>query len=590
MSTQSPTLPPTDIPSSERPLVTQSDGTLLLEVDTKWADVARDALAGFAHLERSPEYVHTYRVTPLSLWNAAAAGVEIEWIEKVLKRLSRYPVPALVRQEIREQVRRFGRARLLPKSDELLELRIADPATRLELGHCERLAPFWIEVMPEGFLVRVRDRGALKQALVKEGYPAEDLCGYVDGSPLAFRLRTKTRAGAAFSLRSYQEEAVSTFHAGGGPRGGAGVVVLPCGAGKTVVGIGAMERLKTSTLILSTNTVAVHQWREEILDKTDLSSAQIGEYTGAEKQIRPITITTYQMLTHRSSRQGDFEHLDLIRQHPWGLLIYDEVHLLPAPIFRATAEIQVRRRLGLTATLIREDGREDDVFALIGPKRYDLSWKILETRGYIAEATCCEIRLDLPDALRVEYAVAEKREKFRLAAENPLKLSIVEELIQTNLHDQILVIGQYLDQIQSIAHSLGLPLITGKTPNTERERLYEAFRRGDERVLVVSKVANFAVDLPDASMAIQVSGTFGSRQEEAQRLGRILRPKKRASRFYTLVSKDTREQEFAAKRQLFLVEQGYRYRILEWEHGPLAEAEPQGVLNRVQIVLNHAAS
>ncbi len=556
-------LPAADLPIAERPLVVQSDGTILLETMGPWAGAARDALSAFAHLERSPEYVHTYRITALSLWNAASAGVVTAWIEDMLDRFSRYPVPELARAGIREQVRRFGRARLHPWDERCLELRVADPAIRLELSRSERLARFRVEERPEGFLVRLVDRGALKQALIKEGFPAEDLCGYADGRPLPLRLRTRTRAGVPFSLRPYQEEAISSFHEGGGPRGGAGVVVLPCGAGKTAVGIGAMARLGTSTLVLTTSTVAVHQWREELLDKTDLDPDQIGEYTGAEKRIAPVTLATYQMLTHRAGRGEEFVHLELLRRKEWGLIVYDEVHLLPAPVFRITAEIQARRRLGLTATLVREDGREDDVFALIGPKRYDVSWKVLEGRGYIAEASCLELRLDLPDDLRIEYATAERRDRFRLAAENPRKIAIVEELIAANRDDRILVIGQYLTQLEAIAHRLGAPLITGKTPNAERERLYAAFRRAEERVLVVSKVANFAVDLPDASLAIQVSGTFGSRQEEAQRLGRLLRPKDRPARFYTLVSRDTREQEFAAKRQLFLVEQGYRYRILD---------------------------
>jgi DNA excision repair protein ERCC-3 len=562
MSGSSRPLPPRDIAPPGRPLVVQSDGTLLLDTTGEWAGAARDALSSFAHLERSPEYVHTYRITPLSLWNAAAAGVEVAWIEETLDRLARYPVPELVRKEIREQVRRFGRVRLRPAGG-ALELQVGDPALRLEFERSERLAPFWLEVRPQGFLIRPHDRGALKQALVKEGYPAEDLCGYVEGAALAFELRDRTASGLSFSPRPYQEEAVSAFHGGGGPRGGAGVVVLPCGAGKTVVGIAAMERVRASTLILTSNTVAVHQWRDELLDKTDLHAGLIGEYTGAEKEVRPVTITTYQMLTHRAAKGGEFEHLDLLRRSEWGLLVYDEVHLLPAPVFRVTAEIQARRRLGLTATLVREDGREGDVFALIGPKCYDLSWKVLEAAGYIAEATCWEIRLDLDDELRMRYALAKEREKFRLAAENPSKAALVAELIDTNPDEQILVIGQYLEQLETLARRLGVPLITGKTPVAERERLYAAFRRGEERVLVVSKVANFAIDLPDASMALEVSGTYGSRQEEAQRLGRILRPKNRPARFFTLVSRDTREQEFAARRQRFLVEQGYRYRILE---------------------------
>ncbi len=553
------------IPATARPLVVQSDGTLLLEVQQEWAPAARNVLCAFAQLERSPEYIHTYRVTPLSLWNAAASGVTGDWILEALERFSRYPVPELVRHEIREQLRRFGRATLLPWSQEYLLLRVEEPAVRLELGASDDLRQFWAGSREEGFLVRVRDRGVLKQALVRAGYPAEDLCGYADGVPLSFALRGFSRDGRPFALRPYQEAAVDAFHHGGGPRGGAGVVVLPCGAGKTAIGIGAMARLQTSTLILATNTVAVHQWRDELLDKTDLAPEFIGEYTGDIKLIRPVTVGTYQILTHRNSRDEDFRHLDLLRQQQWGLIIYDEVHMLPAPVFRATAEIQVRRRLGLTATLVREDGLEGDVFALIGPKRYDLPWKILEQSGFIAEAECHEIRLDLPDELRIQYALAEKRDKFRIAAENPRKIRIVEELIENNPDDEILVIGMYLGQLEKVAADLKLPLITGKTPNAERERLYDAFRHGREQVLVVSKVANFAIDLPDASMAIEISGTFGSRQEEAQRLGRILRPKARSARFYALVSRDTNEQYFAARRQIFLVEQGYRYRILNWD-------------------------
>ena len=556
--------PPDDILPNERPLVVQSDGTLLLEVTGPWADAGRNVLSVFAHLERSPEYVHTYRITPLSLWNAAAAGVTVEWIEAALERLSRYPVPDLVSREIREQTARFGKARLLPESDGRLRLSVRDRAVRAELAHTKRLHRYWLDAGSDGFLIRVGDRGALKQALIKEGYPVEDLCGYTPGDPLPLACRPRTMDGSPFALRHYQTQAVSTFHASGGPRGGAGVIVLPCGAGKTIVGIGAMARLQTSTLILTTSTVAVHQWRDECLDKTDLAPEQIGEYTGADKQIRPVTVTTYQMLTHRTSRNGPFLHLELLRRGNWGLIIYDEVHLLPAPVFRMTAELQIRRRLGLTATLVREDGREDDVFALIGPKRYDLPWKILEGQGYIATATCLELRVDLSDERRMLYAVANKRDKYRLAAENPRKQRIVRELLAHHHADRILVIGQYIDQLKEVATDLDMPLITGKTPNTERERLYDAFRRGQQRVLVVSKVANFAIDLPDASVAIQISGTYGSRQEEAQRLGRILRPKARPSYFYSIVSRDTREQDFAARRQLFLVEQGYRYRIVDW--------------------------
>jgi DNA excision repair protein ERCC-3 len=399
-------IPGEQIPTGSRPLIVQSDGTLLLEVRQEWASAARNFLCGFAQLERSPEYIHTYRITPLSLWNAAASGVSGDWILAGLARFSRYAVPDLVRQEVQEQLRRFGRATLLPWSPEFLLLRVDEPSVRLELGSSDDLKQFWTMIRDDGFLVRICDRGLLKQALVHAGYPAEDLCGYADGLPLSFALGSVSGDGRPFALRPYQVAAIDAFHHGGGPKGGAGVVVLPCGAGKTAIGIGAMARLRTSTLVLVTNTVAVHQWRDELLDKTDLAPELIGEYTGDLKQIRPVTIGTYQILTHRSSREEDFRHLDLLRQQQWGLIIYDEVHTLPAPVFRATAEIQVRRRLGLTATLVREDGLEKDVFALIGPKRYDLPWKIVEQSGFIAEAECHEIRVDMPDDLRIQYALA----------------------------------------------------------------------------------------------------------------------------------------------------------------------------------------
>jgi DNA excision repair protein ERCC-3 len=550
------------IPQAARPLVVQSDGTLLVEVASSAYEQARDLLAGFAQLEKSPEYVHTYRLTPLSLWNAAAVGLDYDHIAAGLASLARYPVPALVLQFVREQLGRYGRTRLVPGGDGSLLLCADAPALLVELGADERLAGLLGERTPDGFAVEPRNRGALKQALTRVGYPVEDLCGYVGGAPLALALRAVDAAGTRLSLREYQTAAVDAFHRGGGPSGGAGVVVLPCGAGKTMVGMGAMARLRTRTLILTTSTVAVHQWMNELADKTDLPRSDMGEYTGQHKDLRPVTVSTYQILTHRASTDGGFPHLDLIRDSGWGLIIYDEVHMLPAPVFRATAEIQARRRLGLTATLVREDGREDDVFALIGPKRFEVPWKVLEQSGFIAEASCTEIRVDLAAERRIAYALAERRDKFRIAAENPVKLAIVEELITANPGEPTLVIGQYLDQLATIARDLGLPLVTGKTPSAERERLYAAFRAGDERVLVVSKVANFAIDLPDASLAIQVSGTFGSRQEEAQRLGRILRPKSRPARFFTVVSRDTVEQDFARKRQLFLVEQGYRYRIV----------------------------
>ncbi len=547
--------------AAERPLVVQSDGTVLLETASPWAGAAREAIAAFAHLERSPEYIQTYRLTPLSLWNAAASGIGVAEVADALDSWSRYPVPDLVRRRIRDEMGRYGRVRLVPHDGDRLLLAIEEPAIREEIGRSDEFSGFDLVRTARGFFVPVRHRGTLKQALVRIRYPAQDECGYVEGQPLSFSLRETTRRGLPFVLRPYQIEAASAFHRGGGPQGGAGVVALPCGAGKTVVGLAVMAQLQSATLILTTSTVAVHQWGDEILDKTDLEPGDIGEYTGEAKEVRPVTITTYQMLTHRASRLAEFAHLELLGRGPWGLVIYDEVHLLPAPVFRATAEIQVRRRLGLTATLVREDGREDDVFALIGPRIYDAPWRSIEDQGYIAEASCVEVRVGLDEARRIEYALAPKRQRFRIAAENPRKIAIVEDLIGTHADDSILVIGQFLDQLRAIASDLSLPLITGETPNDERERLYDAFRRGVHRVLVVSKVANFAVDLPDASLAIQVSGTFGSRQEEAQRLGRILRPKSRRSLFYTLVSRDTSEEEFAARRQLFLVEQGYRYRL-----------------------------
>lgn len=538
------------------PLVIQSDGTILLEVESPAHERARDLLSGFAQLEKSPELIHTYRLTPLSLWNAAAVGMTYETVATGLQALARYPVPKPVLDFLREQLGRYGRTRLTREPDGSLLLSSEDSAVLSELAAEKDLEGLISGKRRGGYAVLPLHRGALKQAMVGLGYPVLDLCGYAEGTPLDMKLK------ASCVLRPYQTAAVDAFHAGGGPRGGAGVVVLPCGAGKTIVGMGAMCKLGARTLVLTTSTVAVHQWIREILDKTELEAEAIGEYTGGRKEVRPVTIATYQMLTHRDSKDADFRHLDLLRETGWGLIVYDEVHMLPAPVFRVTAEIQARRRLGLTATLVREDGRENDVFALIGPKRFELPWKVLEGQGFIAEALCTEIRVDLPDDLRVQYALSDQRSRFRIASENPRKTRLVEELLAEHRDAPTLVIGQYLEQLETLARDLELPLITGKTPSTERERLYAAFRRGEERVLVVSKVANFAIDLPDASVAIEVSGTFGSRQEEAQRLGRILRPKERTARFYTLVSRDTKEQEFARKRQLFLVEQGYRYQIV----------------------------
>jgi len=554
-----------DSQAARAPVIVQSDRSILLEVDNPHFEEARDLLLRFAELEKSPEHVHTYRITPLSLWNAAAAGCSAKAIVDDLGRYSRYPLPDSVIRDINEFISRYGRLKLLRRGDGLI-LQSDDVALISELWHqrnvrehlTAQLDAHTLEVLPG-------HRGHVKQAVIRVGYPVEDLAGYVEGAPLEIALRGTRLGGQPFALREYQEQAVSAFHAGGGPGGGSGVVVLPCGAGKTVIGLAAMAALGTQTLILGTNIVALRQWRDEILDKTDLDESMIGEYSGEHKDIRPVTLATYQILCYRSSREGTFPHFAVFGARDWGLIIYDEVHLLPAPVFRITAEIQARRRLGLTATLVREDGLESDVFTLIGPKKFDVPWKVLERQGWIAEAECFEIRLDLPPDIRLDYAVASERDKFRVASENPTKLDILMRLTAVHSQDRVLVMGQYLDQLRLAAEALGAPLITGRTPNQERERLYDAFRSGEIRTLVVSKVANFAIDLPDANVAIQISGTFGSRQEEAQRLGRVLRPKSngRPARFYSLVTRESKDQWFAAKRQLFLTEQGYDYQIMD---------------------------
>ncbi len=559
---------------ADHPLIVQRDGKLLVEVEGPAYPEVREALGGFAQLERSPERIHTYRLTALSLWNAAAVGLDYESVARVLTRWSRYPVPDEVLDLVRDQLSRFGRTRLVRGADDELLL-TSDDASVLGLAGADGpTAALFRRRDAGGAAIAAKDRGALKQAMVRLGYPVEDLCGYVDGAPLAIALRDRDGRGRPFALRAYQAAAVEAFHVGGGVRGGAGVVVLACGAGKTVVGIGAMSRVGARTLVLTTSTFAARQWIREIIDKTHVPVEAVGEYTGTRKDVRPITVATYQMLTHRTSSEGEFSHLKLLRDAGWGLVIYDEVHMLPAPVFRATAELQARRRLGLTATLVREDGREDDVFALIGPKRFELPWKVLEQQGFIAEATCTEVRVELSRERRVAHALAPKRDRFRLAAENPAKGPLVARLLAEHAGVPALVIGQFLDQIGELSRELGLPLITGATPQVERERLFDRFRRGEERALVVSKVANFAIDLPDAGLLIQVSGTFGSRQEEAQRLGRVLRPKARPSRFYTLVSRDSVEQEFAAKRQMFLVEQGYRYDIVAGDDLAVGASKP----------------
>jgi DNA excision repair protein ERCC-3 len=536
------------------PLIVQSDSTLLLEVDHPDSEEARRAIAPFAELERAPEHVHTYRLTPLGLWNARAAGHDAEQVVNALVEYSRYPVPHSLLIDVAETMDRYGRLQLIEHPAHGLVLHALDRAVLAEVVRAKRTAGMLgARVDEDSVVVHPSERGRLKQALVKLGWPAEDLAGYVDGEAHAISLVTD-----GWALRPYQQQAVDGFW-----HGGSGVVVLPCGSGKTLVGAAAMARSQTTTLILVTNTVAARQWRSELLARTSLSEDEIGEYSGSRKEVRPVTIATYQVLT--TKRKGVYPHLELLDARDWGLIVYDEVHLLPAPVFRMTADLQTRRRLGLTATLVREDGREDEVFSLIGPKRFDAPWRDIETQGWIAPASCVEVRLTLPESERMVYATAEPEDRYRLAASASGKNRVVEQIVTHHRDEQVLVIGQYLDQLDELAAHLDAPVLTGKTPVRERQRLFEEFRAGQIRRLVVSKVANFSVDLPEAAVAIQVSGSFGSRQEEAQRLGRILRPKAdgRTAHFYSVVARDTIDQEFAAHRQRFLAEQGYAYRIID---------------------------
>ncbi len=559
------------------PLIVQGDRTVLVEVDNPKYAEARDALAPFAELEKSPEHIHTYRLSDLSLWNAAAAGLSADDMIVVLQKYSKFPVPMNLLTEITERVDRYGRVKLV-KHEDKLKLTCVDKPLLEELARQPKLRDYLGKRLdPKSFLIEPAHRGVLKQALITVGYPAEDLAGYTEGADLPIKLRDVTRAGLPFSVRDYQRDAADIFYAGGDVRGGSGVIVLPCGAGKTIVGIVAMAMIQKSTLILTTSITAVKQWIREIIDRTDLDEKDVLEYSGEIKQIGPVTVATYQILTHRPDKKEDFPHFKLFDQRDWGLIIYDEVHLLPAPVFRVTANIQARRRLGLTATLIREDGREGDVFSLIGPKKYDVPWRELESKGWIAEANCTEVRVSMPDDMRMEYAVSEWRHKYRIASENRAKEDVVDRLMQLNDGKNILVIGQYLKQLRSLQKRFDIPLITGATDNMEREDLYGKFRRGEIKRLILSKVGNFAIDLPDAQVLIQVSGTFGSRQEEAQRLGRILRPKAsgESAHFFTLVTRDTRELDFAHHRQMFLTEQGYSYGILDGAD-LLAEAVAQG--------------
>jgi DNA excision repair protein ERCC-3 len=548
-----------------KPLIVQSDRSILLETDGPRFEDARDSIAAFAELVKSPEHIHTYRITPLSLWNAAASGMTADEIVERLKQFSRYEVPDNVIVDVRDNVSRYGRLKLFKKeAGGDLVLYSEDSLLILQLLGQKSLQPY-VTGSPDGHHIYVSpaDRGNVKSALIKLGFPVEDLAGYVEGAPLDIELREKSLGGKDFGLRKYQRESVDAFYLNGSNQGGSGVVVLPCGAGKTCVAIGTIARLKTQTLVLTTNTVALRQWKNELLDKTTISEDKIGEYCGDSKEIRPVTLATYQVLTYRKAKDSPFVHFSLFDEGNWGLIVYDEVHLLPAPVFRATAALQARRRLGLTATLVREDAREDDVFSLIGPKKYDVPWKVLEKQGWIAQALCTEVRVPLPTDERYRYAIADKRGKFRIASTNPTKIDVCERLVKKHKNDNVLIIGQYLDQLQVLSKHFDAPIITGQTPNKKREELYAAFRTGECKLLIVSKVANFAIDLPDANIALQVSGTFGSRQEEAQRLGRILRPKSDGTiaHFYSLVSRDTCDQDYSVKRQLFLTEQGYRYEI-----------------------------
>lgn len=589
----------------DNPLIIQSDRTLLLDVHAPLANDCRNDLIPFAELEKSPEHLHTYRLTPLSLWNATSAGFTPEDAIKVLEKYARYDVPQSVVFWIQETAGRFGKLKIVPgpkmqvplkptevfseettytgqmieeqflylvASSKPIFLEIsANPNLKKYISPCEydeSVENACVELTEDEkkycFLLKLTDRGTIKQELLKILWPVKDEVQLEDGEPLDFSLKETTSDGKKLEIRNYQKEAAKAIVGNRGPGTGFGTIVLPCGAGKTVVGMTVMDMLKTSTLIITTNISAVHQWINELLDKSNLAPDMIAEYTGESKTIKQVTVATYQILTWRPEKDGPYPHFSIFKERPWGLIIYDEVHMLPAPVFRVVAELQAVRRVGLTATLVREDGCEGFVFSLVGPKRYDVPWKELEHSGWIATAECIELRLDLPNSNEIEYAVAGAREKYRIASENVTKETVVQQLIKKFPDDKILVIGQYLSQLEKLSKLLDAPIITGKTPNAERDKIYNDFRSGKIKVLVVSKVANFAIDLPDASMAIQVSGTFGSRQEEAQRLGRILRPKERTSRFFTLITRNTVEEDFGSNRQKFLAEQGYAYKIIRY--------------------------
>jgi DNA excision repair protein ERCC-3 len=545
------------------PLIVQSNSTLLLEVNSPLFTDARDAITLFAHLEKSPEHIHTYSITPLSLWNAAALGMTPAAVVELLEKFSKYDLPQNVPETIAELMGRFGKL-VLETHPAGLALRCTDPDMLHHLVRNQRLSGLIGERIDERrYRVPAENRGVIKQVMISLGFPVYDAAGYVEGDPFQVTLKQECGDGSPFTIREYQKLAAESYVGNAAMPGGSGVVVLPCGAGKTMVGMYVMSLLNRSTLILVTNVTAARQWRRELLDKTNIPAGAIGEYSGESKDIRPVTLATYQILTYRKKKTDPFVHYGVFNSQNWGLIIYDEVHLLPAPVFKFTAEIQARRRLGLTATLIREDGHENDVFTLIGPKKFDVPWKDLERQGWIATARCVEIRVDLPQAEKLRYFGMTPREQIRLAYENPCKIPIARELLAQHKGDQVLIMGQYLSQLNEFAAEFGVPIITGATPNDRRDELYAAFRAGEIRVLILSKVGNFAIDLPDANVAIQISGSFGSRQEEAQRLGRILRPKKLGEQavFYSIVTRESRELDFAMNRQLFLTEQGYSYEI-----------------------------
>jgi DNA excision repair protein ERCC-3 len=551
----------------DNPLIVQGDGKVLLETKHSRYEEVRDFLSRFAELETSPEHLHTYRIHPLSLWNAASSGMRRDEIVDGLRKFSKFDIPPNVLTQVGETVERYGLVRLVLHPDhpeKLLRLEFATAYVAKLVGQEKSVKDLLVEDGKRYFAIQAGHRGIFKQRMLQAGWPVEDLAGFLNGDPLEVRIRERMLGnGQPFGLRDYQAQAAERWYQGGKPSGGHGVIVLPCGAGKTIVAIKAMSLVNQKTLILATNGAAVAQWVREILDKTELTPDEVGAYTGEVKEIRPVTVATYQILTWRASKDAKFAHLHLFEDHNWGLIVYDEVHLLPAPVFGATADLQARRRLGLTATLVREDGREGDVFSLVGPKRFDMAWQTLEEKGFIAEAKCYEVRVGFHNGAAQRYEKAQEGEKFRLAATNPAKLDVLDTLVRKHKLDNVLVIGTYLEQLKDIARRYRAPLITGETPGAQREDLFQKFRDGRIKLLVVSKVANFSIDLPDANVAIQVSGSFGSRQEEAQRLGRVLRPKKDGAYFYSVVTRESKEQEFAMKRQLFLTEQGYRYYIQE---------------------------